>query len=277
MFNEYLINNILKNKVYFGDSGISKDMISFVYAANNKGDRVVFDILKQVNQIRKVFLLLKGLKKRKKPILFFGLNQSGIDSQTEVVVSSVNKQIFKLCFSILNTEKQDLINNKIENFYDSVYIKQSDYKNFNVESSFVDFENFIKLLVKNKEIKVNGCFFNSWGEGSISNYHYLIAALNSGDKKILDNFFFNGRFQNLKNLSSVLDNSKNFPGAVVFFSRSGYDYFFHEFKKLGIPVICIVNSNESIKDINFPLLGDNSLLNTIYFYQKIIEFALKSD
>ena len=62
MFNEYLINNILKNKVYFGDSGISKDMVNFVYAANNKGDRVVFDILKQVNQIRKVFLLLKGLK-----------------------------------------------------------------------------------------------------------------------------------------------------------------------------------------------------------------------
>ena len=77
-------------------------------------------------------------------------------------------------------------------------------------------------------------------------------------------------------LSYVLGKSKKLPGAVVFFfSREGYDYFFSELKKLGVPVVCIVNSNESLKNIDFPLLGDNSLLNVIYFYQKIIKFILR--
>ena len=62
---------------------------------------------------------------------------------------------------------------------------------------------------------------------------------------------------------------------LFFFSRIGYDYFFPEFKKFGIPVICVVNSNESIKDIDFPLIGDNSLSWVNYFYLQIIRLAIK--
>ncbi len=279
MFNSYLIQNILKNNIYIGSLSINKDMKKFIYTINNKDGRSIFDVSKQARQIYKVCLLLKGLKRRKKPILFFGLNPLKINFQDKIVASSLNKQIFKLGFSIIDPEKKEFIDSRIDDFYDSVYVKKI-YKNSEIESVFMDFYNFIELAIKNEEVSVNGHFFGNWGEGSISNYHCLMALLRNslkddGDAKILEESILTERFQNLMVLSYVLGKSKKLPGAVVFFSREGYDYFFSELKKLGVPVVCIVNSNESLKNIDFPLLGDNSLLNVIYFYQKIIKFILR--
>lgn len=106
MFNSYLIQNILKNNIYIGSLSINKDMKKFIYTINNKDGRSIFDVSKQARQIYKVCLLLKGLKRRKKPILFFGLNPLKINFQDKIVASSLNKQIFKLGFSIIDPEKK---------------------------------------------------------------------------------------------------------------------------------------------------------------------------
>jgi hypothetical protein len=39
-----------------------------------------------------------------------------------------------------------------------------------------------------------------------------------------------------------LSKKEDFPGAAVFFSKKGYENLFLDLQKLGIPVICIIDS-----------------------------------
>jgi hypothetical protein len=278
---ELLIKSIIKNKVYLSDfTFINKDMVNFIDFSNNK--EIFFNTYQQVHQIQKVYIFLKGLVKKNKSILFFGFNKAHLSEIEDIVgVSSFNKEIFKLCFSILTLKHQVSIEQKIENFYDSIYIQNKDYKDSEIIAIFEDFEDFIKLAIQKKYIAVNGQFFDCWNEGMASNYHWfnslLKKSLNDDAPEyaiILNNFMITDRFQNFKSISLALGRGRKMPGAVVFFSRIGYEYFFPEFKKFGVPIICIVNSNESIKDIDFPLIGDNSLCSVNYFYLRIIRLAL---
>ena len=279
---ELLIKSIIKNKVYLSDFiSINKDMINFIDSSNNK--EIFFDTYKQVHQIQKVYFFLKNLTRKNKSILFFGFNKFHFgDIEDTVGASMFNKEIFKSCFSVLTPKYQTFIERKIENFYNSIYIKNKDYSDNEIVALFENFENFLKLAIKKKHIKINGQFFDCWNEGMASNYHWfnslLKKSLNDDAPEyviILNNFMLTERFQNFNSVSLALGKSQNLPGAVVFFSRIGYDYFFPEFKKFGIPVICVVNSNESIKDIDFPLIGDNSLSWVNYFYLQIIRLAIK--
>jgi len=276
--NKYLISCILKNKVHLGNSKINKDIKNFIYGVNNKNGKYIFDVFKQVGQIRKVSLLLKNLKKRKKPILFFGINQLGLDSKSKEIALSVNKSICSLSFSYYGKDKSSLDSN-FNDFYSLCYEGNLNTKNpQDMYDNFNNFDQFIEKLKKNREVEVNGYFFDSWSEGFISNFHYLKSSL---DNIIKENKYsgksiaFLNRLKILKNLSIFLDRTENMPGAAIFFSKIGYDHFFKEFKKMGIPVVCIVNSDESLQGIDFPLLGDNSSLNTIYFYQEIMKNSLE--
>ena len=274
-FNKHLISSILKNKIYLGGRDINKDLKGFVSGVNSINGKAVFDMFKQIIQIRKVSLLLKSLKKQNKTILFFGVNQFGLDFKNKSRVLLTNKLIYDLCFSIKDSKDKKLIKDKISEFYSLIYReKTSDFL-----SDYSNYEKFMNLLIKDKLVDLNGHFFDTWGGGLISNYHYLMPSLEKSfkEKIIIEDPFFFDNLKGLKNLSFFLDEPKNFPGAVVFFSKAGYDHFFKEFKKLGVPVICIVNSNESLDNIDFPLLGDNTSFNTICFYQKIIKDSLKKN
>lgn len=272
-YNKNLINLILKNKIYLGNYTINKDVKNFISGINNKNGRVTFDLFKQMIQIRKVTLFLRSLKKKKRPILFFGINQFGLDSKNKSTVLFINRLIHNLCFSIFNSKDKNKIESKINGFYDLIYKEKT--KNFPID--YKNYTRLMDLLIKNKKMYLNGHFFDTWVGGLVSNYHYLMPSLEKSFKEkttVEDPFFFDN-LKNLNNLSFFLDEPKNFPGAVIFFSKEGYEHSFKELKKLGIPVICIVNSNESLKNIDFPLFGDTSSLNTIIFYQKIIKNSLE--
>ena len=66
----------------------------------------------------------------------------------------------------------------------------------------------------------------------------------------------------------------NKPGVVVFFSRVGYDSFFKEFKKLGIPVICLLNTDDSFNDVDYPIFGNKTSAIVVLFYQLLMKHSL---
>ena len=194
--------------------------------------------------------------------------------------------IIFIFFLIFDSQKlnANLNKNTIKNIFSDRSHGQQIYINLSesiLDLKYQNFEDFIKLAIQKKYIAVNGQFFDCWNEGMASNYHWfnslLKKSLNDNAPEyaiILNNFMITDRFQNFKSISLALGKGRKMPGAVVFFSRIGYEYFFPEFKKFGVPIICIVNSNESIKDIDFPLIGDNSLCSVNYFYLRIIRLAL---
>ena len=232
------------------------------------------------------------MSKKKQPILFFGINKVNVGRENSILISELNREIFQLCFSFIagnkkvTTRRRVLISDHFDLFYCHFYhfFKNEIFKNSEIIFHFENFENFIKLLVKAKFIKINGNFLDSWGAGSASNYRWFKSVLKSTlDKDVVDNdiivdeLMITERFHNLKSLSSVIGKSgKKKPGAVVLFSRVNYDYVFSEFKKIGVPIICVVNVNQSLKDIDYPLLGDSSLRIIIHFYIRIIKLALES-
>lgn len=269
--NKYLVDCILNNKVHLGNSAINKDIKNFIYGVNSKNNQSVFDIFKQIGQIRKVYFLLKTLKKRKKPILFFGISQFGLDSKSKNIALDINYEIFKLSFTLYGNKKQK-INSELKKFYSKVYEGRCSLnKPKDIYQIFNDLDIFLENFIKERKVEKNGLFFDSWEEGFASNYHYLKSSLDNilkENKSLNKNEDFIKQLRLLNNLSSFLDNNE-LPGAAVFFSKTGYEHFFQEFKKMGVPVVCILNSEESLDSVDYPLLGDNSSLNTILFYKEI--------
>ena len=278
--NKHLINYILKNKVHLGNSNINEDFGDFVQGVDIKNNKCMFDVFKQIGQIRKVCFLLKTLKKKKRPILFFGINQFGLDKLSKSKALFINQQIYNLSFTVNNEEEGF---KSIYDFYSYFYSFFYSKDGKKVRAGFGGAKNYAGYCIGfgKKKIDINGYFFDSWGDGSFSNFHYLKSFLSSFAQEPLVEFGVNDfsllkRFKNLTSISNFLNTSTKVPGAVVFFSRAGYDSFFKEFIKLGVPVICVVNSDESLNDIDYPLFGDNSCLKVISFYQKIIQNSLKS-
>jgi len=110
--------------------------------------------------------------------------------------------------------------------------------------------------------------------GSFSNYHNIISTykkfsiLSFGLKKTrrIGQFFVN--FEDIANMGT-------FPNAVVFFSKPSSPFILKEFKDQGIPVISIVDSTQSIRYVDYPLLGNFRYLNSIYFYIDLFNYLLK--
>jgi ribosomal protein S2 len=262
----YLINHMIKNKIYISGPGLHKDFYNFVLSVDVKG-KVVLDVYKQVNQILKVNSLISRLVRERKPILFFGLNKLNLGSQDLLAVKSLNKDIFNLCFSFPGLEGLDLGRNKaykgIQRFYEQVFFN----KKLSSLSLFSNFEKYINCLIQKGALRLNGFFIDTWEGGLISNFHYLFPFINrSVGLSLKGRSLGLDKYNSLKSLSYVLGNSNNLPGAVILFSREGYNSFFKECQKLGIPVICVVSSNESLKNIDFPLFGNNKSLKTFRFY-----------
>merc|ERR1711937_591722 len=123
--------------------------------------------------------------------------------------------------------------------------------------NFKLFEKDILFLVNNNKIRLNGFFFNNWVGGVFSNYPFIKTRI----KNFVENSLFTGStfinlYSNYNAISNLIENHS--PGLVIFFSKFGYDSFIKEFKKMGVPVVCIVGEKESLDYIDYPLLGDNS-------------------
>jgi ribosomal protein S2 len=293
------IRFILDNNVHLGNYCANRELIYYIREFDILNGKYVFNSDLQIDFIFKVCSLLKILKKKENTILFFGLNPDRLDILSKSEVLSFNLYIFNLCFSITSKERKK-INNSINNFYLCFHDEH------NKKYGFQDYDSCPNIFSKENMAYRQGFFFGGWKEGSFSNYPCLKTFLDLCIKNNTQNKKGSGNNENILNnnkvvrtpnssnlpkisievfdsLKSVLSLSRFFdsleikkPGAVVFFSKEGYDSFFKEFYRLGIPVICIVNSNESLDYIDYPLLGDNSSLSVISFYLKIIYRVLYS-
>lgn len=285
-----LIDFILKNNLYFGGLNLNSDLKKFIWKLNKKKKSSLFNIYDQVWLLKRFYNLLQyNVRVKKKPILFFGVNKLGLESSNFSKIDFVNKKIFKLCFTIVDTNSYNIsiIKKKLNNFFINNF-SINFLKKINFMENFKLFEKDILFLINNNKIRLNGFFFNNWVGGVFSNYPFIKTRI----KNFVENSLFTGStFINLKKLSfrnkfiSLYSNynaisnlnENHSPGLVIFFSKFGYDSFIKEFKKMGVPVVCIVGEKESLDYIDYPLLGDNSNINTVLFYCHLIEEFLKQE
>lgn len=281
--------DIIKYKGFIGDFYLNKD-ISNVVIGRFKG-RYFFDSLKQLRYLIKVFFLINYLQESKKPILFFGLNKKRINSFDHLQVSRINKEIFDLCFCF-NNKKDKALNQFINDFYLNFY--QNDkplVDGLQISKYFHIFDKNLEKFEQSGRLSIKGYFFDSWEGSYFSNYHVLKARLNFCLKKLFVetknkrkvegmalnedlNASFLEQFRNFFFLTKCFEKKENFPGAAFFFSKEGYEDLFIELKKSGVPVVCIVNTSDSLKNIDYPLFGNSLYFDIIIFYQKLIKKLL---
>lgn len=290
---EYKMLNIKKTidyKGYIGDNFLNKDLIGFVAGISKVKGNYIFNFSKQVQALRRVFLLIRKLKTLNKPILFFGLNKKVYEDVYLSQISRINKEIYSLSFTF--SREDEKLKNLLNHFYLNFYEKP-DFNNLNelvISNCFREFNNVLKLKSSSKSIIINGFFFDNWEGSYFSNYNTLTSHLNFRIKKLffelgesnnknnlkekesLSNFLL--KFRNFYFLSKIFKKNESLPGAAVFFSKEGYEDLFLEFKRLGIPVICVVNSSDSLKGIDYPLFGNTKYFDIIIFYQKLFKKTL---
>jgi len=284
--NKRLINFIIKNNLCFGDLHVNKDLEKYIWQLEDYHGTFLFNIYKQIKMLNKVRVVVNTVVLKKKPILFFGVNHFNFSKNDFYNIHLINREIFKMCFEPFDAGLKKHVNFLLGKFFDKVYspIIGRGKKASSLVSFLGNYKKYMKFishyLIKTKRIKPIGFFFSSWVRGYFSNYHFLRGQLKNNINKFLyldqigldvDKSLFFNRYRNLKSISKIFDSNKNLPGVAIFFSRVGYDSFFLEFKKLGIPVICIVGNDDSLQNIEYPLIGDSLDLGTFLFYQKILQ------
>jgi hypothetical protein len=285
-------NLVIKYKVFLAGQFLTKDLKNFIVGVSGKKGNFIFNFSKQIIALKNVFLLLNFIA-NKKPILFFGLNKKKYNPIHDSQISLINKEIFDLTFSFsedLDINLKKNIDNFYENFYENNFFNKRGINILSVSKNFFDFDLLLKQSLKEDKLKINGFFFDVWEDAYLSNFHTLKSHLNFQLKKFFierkkNNYLlgqdrdflisFTGQFRNFFFLSKFLSKKEDFPGAAVFFSKKGYENLFLDLQKLGIPVICIIDSSETLEGVDYPLFGDTSFFDIIIFYQKIFKELLK--
>jgi ribosomal protein S2 len=296
-----LVNYLVENNLYFGNKELQQDLraytIGVIKSANRRYQLHFFDVNKQLQALMRVYGLLKFLKSHKiykrRPLLFFGLNTKGVDFGLREKILSLNKNIFKLCFSYrLATKKKNskkAFDHILNTYYSVIYASSNKGKNQKYEGNikkityffnyFFGYKNSqpMDTLPSKKDIKSStfmknfllelsshGLFFDTWASGFYSNYRFLHQ---------ISRTFTLSKQQSIYNLS-LLQKSNTIPAAAIFFSSEGYENCFKELNKMGIPIICIVNTNNSLDYVDYPLFGDGSRIKVLLFYIFAIKEAL---
>jgi ribosomal protein S2 len=283
------IQDIIDYKGYVGDTFLHKDIKTFVSGITGNKGSYIFDFVKQLRALKRVSFLLKFLVLRK-PILFFGLNKKNFDSAYRPQISRINKKIFDLTINIRKEDEEVhyLIDNFYSKFYEEIFSENEKIDELIITKNFSNYDKFLSDLELKGSISINGFFFDNWEDSYLTNYHTLKSHLNyrlkelffeknngssvGQDKEKLISFL--EKFRNFFYLSKILDYNNNTPGVAIFFSKEGYEGLFLELKKLGVPVVCILNTSESLEGVDFPLFGNTLYFDVILFYQKIINKIL---
>ena len=79
----------------------------------------------------------------------------------------------------------------------------------------------------------------------------------------------------MKNLLKGIENLSSIPGLVVLLEKDEEAYAFKEAVQLMIPITLLVNTNESGLRVWYPIFGNTSLFDTLFFYSHLIFEAIK--
>lgn len=282
--NKRLLNFIIKNNLCFGDFHKNKGLDKYIWNFEDYHGTVLFNIYEQIKMLHKVRIVFSRALFKRKRILFLGINYLNFSRSGFHNINLINREIFKLCFQFFDPKLKILFNDLLDKVFDNIYsLYLKGQKSRNISLFLKNFKNYNKRLsklVRDRKLRTVGFFFSSWLQGSFSNYHFLSGRLDNFIKKVWGSNQINvgedkslsfDRYRNLKLISKIFDYSdQGLPGAIVCFSRIGYNSFFSELHKLGIPIICIVSDDDNLEDIDYPLIGDSLDLGVFYFYQKIL-------
>lgn len=271
--NKRLLNFIIKNNLCFGDFHKNKGLDKYIWSFEDYHGTALFNIFEQIKMLYKVRTVFSKVLLKKKRFLFLGVNHSNFSKSDFQNIKCINREIFKLCFRIGTISSNKNIESAFKKLFSPYF-----YKPVSIVVFMNNYKRF-KKWIKKEKIKVVGSFLSEWSQGSFSNYHFLRGLLKNNLRKVkyLDRVGSEGKkssfinsFKILELVKEVFNSSNRLPGAIVCFSRIGYNSFFLELRKLGIPVICIVSDGDSLKDIDYPLIGDSLDLGVFFFYQKIL-------
>ena len=305
-----LVDFILKNNLHLGSSKINTELEKFIFIQSNREETCLFNVYEQVRLVQKTQYLLRNIlvskqnlnKDEERMFLFCGLNGLSFFPEGEKYLHDINKRIFRLSYRI-NYKflyKHEAVSKYKHNRYLLYYKKGIEdrlsafyevaYKEINRTPLHAFFQLFfmmkkkIKLMIKKGFIIKNGFFVNGWVMSSLSNhnslkfnYRKVLRSLYSKryeddiDDYMDENALAINECFNLYNFHESAVREKKKLGGIIFFCQKGYDLFFKEFKRLGVPIISIVNNGENLDGIDYPLIGDNTNVNTLLFYLEIFE------
>jgi hypothetical protein len=298
--NQLILDFIIKNKLYYGDIAecflSQKGFNEHVWLYDEFYRLEYFNIYEQVRLLNRVRLVIQSSKLKKDSIFLFGVNPSNYDVEDYGKLFDINLEIFKSSLSLVNDSeiKKKSLNKFLSKF---LFNKGYDFKSIGSYSSGIKALNKLnKLANRLKSIGIlrsSRIFIPYWGYGYFSNYRFLKAVIRatirfqavSFFKKIEEDFFEESvfirnikQFQYVNAVKKILKRRKEFPDVAIILSPVGYDSYFAECRRLGIPIICIIGKEERdvFNDIDYPLIGDCSDCTVLLSYIKILNHFLNN-
>jgi len=131
---------------------------------------------------------------------------------------------------------------------------------------------FIKEIIANRG---NILFLNL----TIGTYKYLLKKLNKTGQFVANFKYIGGLLTNFRNVKScyrTLRKMKRLPSAIIVTKLSACPTIVQEAKKLNIPIIGIVDSNNNPNNFTYPIPGNAESIVSIKFYYALFIKAIKS-
>jgi small subunit ribosomal protein S2 len=114
-----------------------------------------------------------------------------------------------------------------------------------------------------------------WQKGLLTNWEYLSSSVRFY-KLFLNKLNLNGkRKQKIYENFNGLRLMKTLPSAIILIDITKDLEVINEAKRLNIPIIAIVDSNQSIENIDYPIPGNTNSILSIYFFLSLIMKVLK--
>jgi len=249
LLDENLINDILK-KLY--KSGYFKD-VSVKIENNNLTINVLENPI-----IQTVFI--KGIKRKKTEVSLYEIltlknrssyNSINVKKDENAILNYLKDQGFY--FSKIISSYQDLGDNKIDLYYEIELGDKAKISKISFVGDKVFKDNTLRSVILSEE-------YRFWK--FISGKKYLNENLINYDKRLLNNFYKNKGFYNVKIESSFASYLGNDEFEVLYNVSSGKKFYFNEFN-LNLPIDYEPDNFEELNEIFNDLKGEKYSLNSI--------------
>jgi ribosomal protein S2 len=186
---------------------------------------------------------------------------------------SLIKKVIKNKVYIGNSSLNKDFESFVTGFRNNYYILDVNKIIFHIQK----FSIFLSLLLKNKG-KILFLGLNNKKEVFFTKKVNKI--LSSLSKKhgylFLEEGFKPGFITNIHNSSKIKFNYNSLPDLVISFEPLSKSVL-KEFNKFGILTVCVVSSKDSLREVDYPLIGNNNFLSIIFFYIDLISYLIKKN
>jgi small subunit ribosomal protein S2 len=155
---------------------------------------------------------------------------------------------------------------------------------------FVGTHNLVTVLIK--FLSKNTFQFSitqKWVSGTLTNWlrikPYIKFLYKTNIKKIRKKFILRTekkiqqkivQYLKMKHLFFGIEKMSVLPNFIIILEKDSNSYTFLEAYKLMIPIISIINSDQSGFGVSYPIFGNDNLFDSLFYYSNIIYEAIKT-